>query len=127
GVDDQRTNVELFAQLVRSLGLCRIDLGRAPHARAGGKNLQCICTDFRRSRNGVGDTARGAQMYTDSQGHTTSLPCSPYVAFYRLSRSYPRRGGHLIITALAVRPLVRSPAPNHHHPALGHLSLVCPL
>jgi len=73
GMDDQRADVELGAQLLHADALFGIDFGGAPHARAGGENLQGVCADFAGALDGVGCAAGCAEMNADALGHVPSL------------------------------------------------------
>jgi hypothetical protein len=54
GMNHQRPHVELRAQLAHPGGLLGVHLGRAPHARARGENLQGVGANLPRPLDGVG-------------------------------------------------------------------------
>jgi hypothetical protein len=68
-MDDQRAYVELGAQFFHAGALFGVDLGGAPHARAGGKNLQGVGANLPRPFDGVGCAAGCAEMNADALGH----------------------------------------------------------
>src|SRR5258708_3992787 len=65
GVNDQRAYVVLGAQGTHTLALLGIDLGRLPHARAGGEDLEGVGADFARPLDCRGWAATRAQMNSD--------------------------------------------------------------
>ena len=65
GVDDEGPTSSL-ARSSRIRSACWDRPGRAPHARARGKNLKSVGADFARAFNGVGRPACRAQVHADS-------------------------------------------------------------
>ena len=73
GVNHQRADIEFGAQLLHAGALFRVDFGSAPHARAGGEDLQGVGADFAGALDGVGCAAGCAEMDADALGHGLSL------------------------------------------------------
>src|SRR5258708_3963721 len=65
-MNHQRANVILGAKCGHPLALLGSDLGRLPHARAGGKYLESISADFAGALNRGGSSAACAEMDTDA-------------------------------------------------------------
>src|SRR5215831_4524475 len=73
GVDDQRANVEFCALRAHALSLFGVDLLWTPHAGAGGEDLEGVGANFVRPIDGIGGTARRADVNSDSLGHFSIL------------------------------------------------------
>ena len=68
-VDDERTERQFFAAVAESRGVCFGDsrcVALAPHARAGGKNLQGVRTEAVRNFQRAGDVARDGGVDADA-------------------------------------------------------------
>src|SRR5580658_1934351 len=80
-MNDERPDFVLRTKFLHSLALTRIRLGRAPHARARGKDLQGIGADLFGALHGVRCSARRAQMHSNALCHRESVYRPSYTSF----------------------------------------------
>ena len=73
GVNDQRRKLVFGAEGVHALALRGIDFGGAPHARAGGEDLESVGADLAGALSGFGGAACGAQVDADALDQGDSL------------------------------------------------------
>lgn len=70
-MDHERCEIVLSALRGEKLNLNRVRRFGAPHARAGGKDLQCICADIMSMDGGTFQRAGGAGM--NANAHPASI------------------------------------------------------